>query len=176
MSSSPATGQHVRGGNRTKQGGQLDRAASDNPKKPSYNLKIPIPSDWQPSPTLIVFASERGFTDHEAKFMGQQMVNHFEATSERRAGWGRDFQKLGEPHQPKAGEGARGAMASAGLRRGAPNWRIRVQILLAPCQASGWRQTSRAIAARQSIFSASQEPTHEHGRHHSIEGTRTALG
>lgn len=101
VSSSPATGQHVRGGNRTKQGGQPDIAASDNPKKPSYNSKIPIPSDWQPSPTLIVFASERGFTDHEAKFMGQQMVNHFEATSERRAGWDATFKNWVNRTNPK---------------------------------------------------------------------------
>ena len=53
----------------------------------SISKKHPIPSDWRPSPELIAFAAERGFSEHEAKFMGQQMVTHFQATSEKRVGW-----------------------------------------------------------------------------------------
>lgn len=75
------------GGNRTNRGGLADIAMSDNPKNPSLKpMKHQVPLDWAPSPALIAFAAERGFSEHEAKFMGQQMVTHFEG-GERRAGW-----------------------------------------------------------------------------------------
>lgn len=83
---SVATGRDFRGATGNLGGGNR-KPTSDNPKKPSSTSKHPIPADWVPTPALIAFAAERGFSEHEAKFMGQQMLTHFEATAERRAGW-----------------------------------------------------------------------------------------
>jgi hypothetical protein len=82
-----ASGEDFRGATGNLMGGNR-KLTSDNPNNPSSNSKKhPIPADWRPSPDLIDFAAERGFSEHESKFMGQQMVTHFQATSEKRVGW-----------------------------------------------------------------------------------------
>jgi hypothetical protein len=74
---------NLEGGNRQMVAGIIESHYPTN----SNSKKHPVPSDWVPSQALITFAAERGFSEHEAKFMGQQMVTHFEATNERRPGW-----------------------------------------------------------------------------------------
>lgn len=114
VSSSLATGQVVRGATGQIGGGNRT-TVSDNPNNPILTLeppaqkptraskasKHPIPPDWQPSKALIERAAELGYSEREARFMGRQMVDHFEATGERRPGWDATFKTWVNRANPK---------------------------------------------------------------------------
>lgn len=87
--------------------------------------KHAIPADWIPSQALIDYASEHGYSEHEALFIGHKVVTHFSATGEQRAGWDatyRNWVTRETPRQVKA--------AAAQWRHAAViDWKARV---------SGW--------------------------------------
>lgn len=77
------------------------KARERKPKPPRH----PIPSDWEPSQALIDFASEHGYSEHEARFIGHKVVTHFHASGECRPGWDatyRNWVTRETPRQVKA--------------------------------------------------------------------------
>lgn len=111
LSPSPATGHPVRGATGQIGGGNRT-TVSDNPNIPLLTndppapkrakpSKHPIPPNWEPSPALIQFAAERGYSEREARFMGRQMLDHFEATGERRPGWDATYRNWVNRANPK---------------------------------------------------------------------------
>ena len=96
-----ASGEDCRGATGNSRGGKR-KPTSDNPNNPSSDSKNHrIPAGWRPSPELIAFAAELGFSEHEAKFMGQQMVTHFEATNQKRAGWDATYKNWANRTNPR---------------------------------------------------------------------------
>jgi hypothetical protein len=67
--------------------------------------KHAIPADWEPNQALIDFASEHGYSEHEARFIGHKVVTHFTASGEHRPGWDatyRNWVTRETPRQVKA--------------------------------------------------------------------------
>lgn len=75
-------------GNTTSQVSSKPSKARSPASKPE---KRPIPPDWRPSEPLLEFAARYGYSPHEARFIAQKFVLHFEGTGERRPGWDASF-------------------------------------------------------------------------------------